>query len=264
MTKLITSVTRGTDPELFLRDKKSKKFISAIGKIGGTKEDPRPIKNGIFVQEDNVLAEFNTPPTKTFASFKQAVKNGIAAIDELSGTKLEVAIEPYAFFEEDQLKHPKAQEAGCTPDYNCWSLAQNESPCLSHNTLRTASGHLHIGYERPDMKISQQIGMAMDLFAAVPSVLMSDETPRRELYGKMGAVRFRGYGIEYRTLSNFWLKSDEKIEWAYDTITKAVEFVNNKQTVSPQMKVIMKLAINEGNTKAAQYLVDQHKLALAV
>ena len=55
----------GADPELFLADKTGKKILSAIGKIGGTKENPIQVEKmhkGFCYQEDNVLVEYNIPP----------------------------------------------------------------------------------------------------------------------------------------------------------------------------------------------------------
>lgn len=50
----------------------------------------------------------------------------------------------------------------------------------------------------------------MDLFVGIPSVLIDRDpnaSSRRMMYGKAGDFRYQPHGIEYRTLSNFWLKS---------------------------------------------------------
>ena len=54
-----------------------------------------------------------------------------------------------------------------------------------------------------------------DILLGLPSVLLDPDERRKQLYGKAGAMRFKKYGAEYRTLSNFWLFSDDLIEWAY-------------------------------------------------
>ena len=43
--------TLGADPELFLVDT-SGKFISSVGKIGGTKDKPQPVGEGCLIQEE--------------------------------------------------------------------------------------------------------------------------------------------------------------------------------------------------------------------
>jgi len=48
----------------------------------------------------------------------------------------------------------------------------------------------------------------IDLFTAIPSVLLDPGEggkARRELYGKAGSFRYTPYGLEYRTLSNYWM-----------------------------------------------------------
>jgi hypothetical protein len=50
----------------------------------------------------------------------------------------------------------------------------------------------------------------MDLIVGIPSVLIDRDKnakERRKLYGRAGDFRYQPHGIEYRTLSNFWIKS---------------------------------------------------------
>lgn len=260
MKQYIREVLRGADPEVFLRRKDDKKYISAIGIIGGSKEQPRRLERNIFVQEDNVLAEFNIAPVKTGDKFNESIKLGIKRINDLLPPELEVDISPYAFFDKDQLNNKKACEFGCMPDTNCWTMLENIPPEAEDVSMRTAAGHMHFSWDKPIMEVSQKLGKALDLYAAVPSTIMSDELPRRKLYGKMGSVRFKRYGLEYRTLSNFWLKSDDLIDWAYETSEKAIEFVNADKNIDEQTQLIMGMAINDGNKDAAEYLIAHYNL----
>ncbi|MGL5567074.1 MAG: hypothetical protein ACRDC4_15220, partial [Plesiomonas sp.] len=65
MTRIITV---GTDPEMFTVDG-SGRISSVAGKLGCDKWNQRDMKNGIFLQEDNVLVEYATVPTTTFSQF---------------------------------------------------------------------------------------------------------------------------------------------------------------------------------------------------
>ena len=40
-------------------------------------------------------------------------------------------------------------------------------------------------------------------------------------------MRIKEYGVEYRTLSNFWIFSEKTIEWVYEQTRKALEFVKD-------------------------------------
>ena len=53
----------GADPEIFLVDTHTHALVSAIDRIGGSKEEPRPLPlgDGFAVQEDNVALEYNIP-----------------------------------------------------------------------------------------------------------------------------------------------------------------------------------------------------------
>lgn len=63
------NITVGADPELFLKNNNGH-FVSSVGKIGGSKEEPRKIDaDGSSVQEDNVAVEYNIAPSRTKDEF---------------------------------------------------------------------------------------------------------------------------------------------------------------------------------------------------
>lgn len=245
----------GADPELFLVDY-SGKFISSVGLIGGTKEHPLPIDDkGHCLQEDNVSVEFNIAP----ASSKQDFINSLTfVLDEIesraSSMQLLTAIVPAAEFDFDQLQTPQAMTFGCEPDYNAWTGDVNPAPYCDNMQLRSAGGHIHVGYKNPTKKSQRELVKAMDIFLGVPSAELDPDNMRRQLYGKPGAMRFKKYGAEYRTLSNFWIKTKELQEWAYDQTMRAIDFLNNGGTIDPADNAAIYHAIMF-NDKQAQALV---------
>ena len=69
----------GSDPETFLQSKTGE-FISSVGLIGGSKDEPMPIGEGCSVQEDNVTVEFNTPPTNDVKEFVRVINYNLSWI----------------------------------------------------------------------------------------------------------------------------------------------------------------------------------------
>lgn len=254
----IKNITLGTDPELFL--KKDGKIISAIGKIGGSKSEPQPISNdGHFIQEDNVAIEYNIPPCKTIDDWifhHNFVKDYLEAL--VSGMGCTLAIQPIATLEDSELDNDIARLAGCTPDFDVWNECVNQPVDLSITNKRSAGGHLCIGWD--DFTQEQQLDMvkAMDATVGLESVLLDPDTERKKLYGKAGCFRFTNFGVEFRTLSNFWIKSDESLRWAWNTTMKAVDLVNSgKIEEIKKYKDQIVEAINTNNKVLAQELLNE-------
>jgi hypothetical protein len=253
----------GSDPEVFLIDTNTRELVSSIGIVGGTKDEPLAMDRfGFFCQEDNVLAEFNIPPAQNKEEFITNISRGLTLLEDRLPDGIGISISPYGFFKANQLRSKAAKEFGCDPDFNCWTNEENKKPKSKNKLLRTAGGHISVGYDNPEYKTSIELVKWMDALIGVPSTLMSDEAPRRELYGQMGAFRAKDFGVEYRTVSNFWLKSVERIEWAYRQTALAIQLVNDgvKRTVRDNDAI--EAAINYGVEGAAKYLVAKYKIEI--
>lgn len=73
----IKNITIGADPELFIFNTKTKTVVSSVGMIPGKKGNPwidKSWANGFGLETDNILAEFNIPPCKTFNDFHGNIK----------------------------------------------------------------------------------------------------------------------------------------------------------------------------------------------
>ena len=254
----IKNITLGTDPELFLE--KDNKIISAIGKIGGSKSEPQPISdNGHFIQEDNVAIEYNIPACKTIEDWvfhHNFVKDYLEVL--VSGMGCTLAIQPIATLEDSEFDNDMARLAGCTPDFDVWNECINEPVDLSITNKRSAGGHISVGWD--DFTQDQQLDIikAMDATLGLESVLLDNDTERKKLYGKAGCFRFTAFGIEYRSLSNFWIKTDESLKWAWNTTTKAIDLVNSGkiEEVKKHGDRIVE-AINTNNKELASELLNE-------
>lgn len=247
--------TIGCDPEFFMHNKG--KFISSIGKIGGSKKEPLPIGNGCSVQEDNVAVEFNTPPAQTCQAFIESINWTLKEISKrVANLNLSISQASAVQFDEDQLDSIEACTFGCDPDFNAWTGKENP-PIMVMGTaqerLRTAGGHVHVGTDLDPIQVIK----AMDIFLGCPSVIMDTDGQRRAFgYGKAGAFRKKPYGVEYRVLSNFWIWDKENIEFVYNQTQKALDFVKNKGKIMSDHKKYILAAIDGNNPKYAKHIMD--------
>ena len=247
------SIRLGSDPEVFLQDNTGKP-ISSIGYIMADKWNPLQIPDmpkGFTLQEDNVSLEYGIPPASSAEQFIEHIKAVMEKSKEylpgLSFSKLSCIV-----FPEDQMEHPMAHIFGCEPDFDAWSLKDNQKPNPPHPFMRSAGGHIHVETKRNPIEVVR----SMDLFLGVPSVLMDNGEDRKKLYGKAGAHRIKPYGVEYRTLSNFWIFEDRLIQWAWDNTVKAEQTTID---VAAEAAAILE-AINNNNKDVAQQLVQKYSL----
>ena len=256
----------GADPELFLKDA-SNAFISVIGKIGGTKENPMPlpIGEGFAVQEDNVALEYNIPPADSREALVSNIEGIMAFLgDHVKTLGLYFAKESAAIFPEEQLMDPRALEFGCDPDFNAWDNGKvNPRPRAPDWRLRSCGGHIHVGHKFGSKDDHINFIKYMDLFLAVPSTVQDQGDLRKQLYGKAGAFRFKPYGAEYRVLSNYWTLDRKLIEWVWDATTLAVDAWQNKKVDVDAEKDTILAAVNFNQKDAAQHLIQKYKLLTA-
>ncbi len=205
------TITIGADPEVFLR--KGGKMVSAHDILPGSKLEPFKVDGGA-IQVDGVAAEFNIEPTTTAAQFSALIPHLLQQVkNHAPGCELQI-IPAYEWEKLYFSTLPaETKTLGCDPDYNAWTGRQNDPPDGFGTTLRTASGHIHIGWTEVEdpfdsihFKECCAIVKQLDFFLGVPSMLWDTDGRRRTLYGKAGAFRVKKYGLEYRTLSNMWLR----------------------------------------------------------
>ncbi len=253
----------GADPEIFLVDTNTHALVSAIDRIGGSKEEPRPLPlgDGFAVQEDNVALEYNIPASDSAEKLVENIGRAMQHLLEVVQAQgLSFSHESAVFFPADQLAHPKALEFGCDPDFNAWSNKMNPRPKAADATLRSCGGHVHVGWDNPKLDRAAVI-RRMDLFLGVPSQLMDSGHLRKQLYGTAGAFRPKSYGAEYRTLSNYWIFRPELVAWVYQNTRLALDAL--PLDVEQEQKAILD-AINNNNSAAARHLVDKYNIPMVM
>lgn len=264
---LMDNITIGADIEVFLQDKQTKEIVSAEGIIKGTKEDPHQFKDGGFATSlDNVMAEFNIAPAKTAKDFSENILFALAYIKSVIPANLVPLAIPSARVDRKYLQTENAMLFGCEPDYDAWKGGlQNEKPtCATIPTLRSCGGHVHVGYSNANNLCTMDLIRAMDIFIGLPSIIQEPDNERKTLYGKAGAFRFKPYGGEYRTISNYYLQSKDLTEWVFNNTQQAIEFVNRRNPISREEGEGIQAAINLNDKELANTLCTYFGVKLAV
>ena len=215
--------TMGSDPELFLIDDRGRP-VSAIGRIGGTKKKPVPLGIG-YIQEDNVLLEFNTPPASTREEW---VDNHLIMMEQVKALAksqgLSTKLTPAMKFPVDYLKAtPEALEFGCEPAYSAMENGSMIDAPSPYTPWRTAGGHIHVGdekYKNRDyaVKAVKTLATVMEPYLKMGASIDAHAV-RMGGYGQVGAMRWKPYGFEWRAPSNAWLRSANSIGFMWDAVT---------------------------------------------
>lgn len=233
----------GCDPEFFIKDDKDNP-VSAVGLIPGTKEEPHKVEGGA-VQVDGMAAEINTDPTDNFEQFNGNIVSVMKQLKDMLPKGYGFIIEPSVRFSQEVFDNTPehAKQLGCDPDYNAYTGEKNPVPEITDPLLRVAGGHLHFGW-RTDAELDDEVHLGhckdlakqLDWFLAGWAVSIDTDTIRRTLYGKAGAFRPKVYGMEYRTLSNFWITSKDRRKAVWNRMQDALREMrrNNMPQIYPQ------------------------------
>ena len=219
-------ITVGSDVELFVYD--GFQHIPAYDLIPGTKARPFPVPDGM-VQVDGMAVEFGIDPSSTrqqFSSKLASVRRTLTGMLHQHGNKITPVVLPTCLFDKKVFDAAPlaAKELGCEPDFNAYTDGEkNPRPEPGDAPVRTAGGHVHIGWTsdvdpfHPNhMQACCMLTKMLDIHLGLPSVFWDSDEKRRTLYGKAGAFRPKPYGMEYRTLSNAWLKAPALVEFVFD------------------------------------------------
>lgn len=196
----ISNVTIGADPELFIINEKTKKVVSSIGIIPGTKGNPyvaEDMPSGFGLETDNIVAEFNIPPVITEEGFINNIEYMKKYIDRFVKEKnpeLGILCEASKTVDESELNSPEAKLFGCDVDFNAYTEKPNPKPEGAKTNLRSCGFHIHIGYKNNNIDTSLALVKYLDLYLGVPSVIKDKDKKRRSLYGKAGCFRLTPYG----------------------------------------------------------------------
>lgn len=221
--------TFGSDPEFMLfLDNTPRSAIGVIQSI-----EKKFHKNGHEFYYDNVLAECAIKPgeskEKVIENFRDCLQIYTSLVKPY-----QLVAQASATFDDNQFGHPDSRKVGCAKDMCAYLMRLMDGPLkkIMEGNERSCGGHIHLGSEilasdgpEPILAV-----LLLDLFLAVPSLWLDKDptsSKRRSLYGQAGRYRVKSYGIEYRTLGNFWLQSPEIVGLIYDLSMFVIDLVDS-------------------------------------
>lgn len=261
--------TFGCDPEGFIFEGDKPIPASKAG-IPGSKERPYRVLGGA-IQVDGMAAEFNIDPVDTYEDWESNIQVVIEQLESLLPDGLCLKFVPSVVFDEDTFnKAPdKAKAIGCMPDVDAYTGQINPIPMSENVFMRCAGGHIHLGWPTDNDARNLQhtlacrdIAKQLDWFLGAWSILNDGDKERRKTYGKAGAIRYKPYGVEYRTLSNFWVTAPELRLEVWNRMNEAVNTMA-KIYVPDQLAVFstkLQSAIEQGIADDSLLSVGQYPI----
>ena len=215
--KQLCTMSLGCDPEF---------FITREGQVIGSEkvlnEKPLVLNNSKVVM-DGVQVELNPPPNTCRANLINAIKSAMIVLnDHLKKTGCSASFETSITLSKKELESLSAasRRFGCEPSFSTDPKAKSVGLVKNQENIksRCAGGHIHFGTYHA-YKMGKDYGpiaydpsviVLLDVLLGNTCVLLDRDEgnkKRRKTYGRAGEYRLPPHGIEYRTLSNFWLRS---------------------------------------------------------
>ena len=239
----------GCDPEFFFSREGeivgSEKVVSEEGLLSKKYYDNK--KEDVLVVRDGVQAEINPLPKGCRAHLGAQISQCFKILNEQikNDKTLNLDFSQLVKLSKKELDSlsDKAKVFGCSPSENIH--IKEQKPVTLNGSVyrfRQAGGHIHIGrFERPTTNtIGERINTAisnhnrmiplLDVLVGNTCVLMDKDVSaktRRRYYGQAGEYRTPAHGLEYRTLSNFWLQSYQLMSFVMGMTRLAVLILAN-------------------------------------
>lgn len=238
------SFLMGCDPEFFFRHKDEvigaekilpSKGLIVPGKHGNT---GAMIDNKFII--DGVQAELNPRPSHCRANLANEIVACFKALKielEKHSKHINVDFSRTVEISKEQLMtlDEKSRKFGCAPSLNISKSGANIKDIDPEKyRTRAAGGHIHIGHngfslvKKAFTEYPERCVEMLDIICGNTCVLVDRDEgniERRKVYGRAGEYRLPKHGLEYRTLSNFWLTSYPLMSMAFGLARLAVQLM---------------------------------------
>jgi hypothetical protein len=241
------SLSLGCDPEFFFATKEGKivesKVLVPEGGISSDKSLQTCVTNERIdtkITRDGVQVEINCRPNTCRANLGNEIMYIFGQLYEKLNDEqanLKVCFDEVVKLDEDTMAKldNTSRVFGCAPSKNLYTGKTSIIPIdASKYPYRSGGGHIHIGGASNNKQevvnfLHKQPKLAvrlLDIVCGNTCVLLDrdqGQVERRKVYGRAGEYRLPSHGLEYRTPSNFWLKSYELFSLVFGLARLAVE-----------------------------------------
>lgn len=210
-------VTLGCDPELFIEDANgqvvgSEKVIPEAGLSNDIYHPKGIIRDGVQVELNPASSSCRESVGAYICSLIQQLNASLQATGHSISFKSVVEVSK----EEMDSLSEKSKQLGCAPSLNIYDSKATIKVAEDYR-VRCGGGHLHFGFLTGEQRYrTKEMVRCLDALLGNTCVLI-DRNPamveRRKVYGRAGEHRLPSHGLEYRVLSNFWLRSYEM--WSF-------------------------------------------------
>lgn len=262
------NVLLGCDPEGFLvRDGKvvgAEKYIPQAGVKSS-------FKYGAVVL-DGIQFEIHTNPQRTPMGVANEVREAIVSLKRHLSRVPDVQISMASVVditrEELDSLAEKSRILGCEPSFNLYGFPGIGVDGRTY-LKRSGGGHVQLGLSKPIYQEDSDVDNRTDLVALLEVVLGNtcvlvdrdaNAPERRKNYGRASEYRTPDHGLEYRTLSNFWLQSQPLTCLVFELATIAASILEESLVSESSLDVelmeacdltVVKQAIQENDFNQA-------------
>ena len=232
----------GHDVEMFVQSEG--RIVPVTGRVGGTKEAPLPLEGsqvGTTYQEDGVALELGMAPclVQEFTSRAAICYSEASMLARNKGLNIQQG-SSFKFSKAALAPFPELLVLGCSPDQLASLRGMKRSPvtAVELGTTRCTGGHLHFSFPKggtatdPRNENNVPVWAIVDLLDAFALSFYGYHSAdcqgtRATYYGLPGLYRDKPYGVEYRTPSNTWFFSGDRVSDGFiTTCSKVVQACN--------------------------------------
>lgn len=264
--RFFQSINLGCDPEFFFTQNGQVIGSEKIMRDGAIGE-----KGHSQVVIDGVQAELNPLPSACRESLAYQIAHcfrNLKLTFQDRGMQVAVKCDPLVEITQEELDSLSegSRVFGCAPSINIYEGGESKIKVDPRKYLkRSAGGHLHLGNYYagylPDefnanyhdqhacakrtenaLKTMPEIMVPiLDIVVGNTCVLLDrfeGNKERRANYGRVGEYRVKSYGLEYRSLSNFWLRSYPLMSFVFGIARFAVHLVEQSTSDNDYVKAL--------------------------